>query len=229
MKSIGNSTYQYLICSLGFYLVAQSYQQYVLLAGPLAEVQGLHAAILVSNHPLNIVRHVLIYISMFLMIPAFMMLVSQYKAQKIFSRLAVIFLCTFCLIEIGYRSVYLFHYMNVKAPEYAAASPELQQQLLPAIQHFFKIIEIIYIPLLLALMLGSFFLLLASAKAKTTWMTIVMAVSVVQQVSRLAGYTTLSFLNVFSGIWYFVLVAITFGSLLIYAYEWRQQTIRHNA
>ncbi|MBX2895461.1 MAG: hypothetical protein KF763_08460 [Cyclobacteriaceae bacterium] len=229
MKPIGAFAYRYLIFALAFYLFAQAYQQYVLLAGPLAGVQGLHSAILVSTHPLNVIRHVLIYLSMFLMLPAFVMLALRYQMQKIFSRLAIIFFCTFCLIEIGYRSVYLFQYLNVTANEYALAAPEAQQHLLPQIQNFFAAIEKIYLPLLIALLLGSLFMLLASAKAKTNWMTIAMAVSVVQQVSRLAGYTALSFLNVFSGIWYFVLVAITFGSLLIYVYEWRQQTIRHNA
>lgn len=225
MKPIGAFAYQYLIFALSFYLLAQAYQQYVLLAGPLAGVQGLHSAILVSTHPLNVIRHVLIYLSMFLVLPAFVMLALRYQAQKIFSRFAIIFFCTFCLIEIGYRSVYLFQYLNVTAIEYALATPEAQQHLLPQIQNFFATIEKVYLPLLSSLMLGSLFMLLASAKAKTTWVSIAMAVSVLQQLSRLSGYTSLNFLNVFSGIWYFVLVAITFGCLLMATIRWRQASL----
>jgi hypothetical protein len=229
MKPISTFSYRYLIFALTFYVLAQAYQQYVLLAGPLAGVQGLHSAILISAHPLNVIRHVLIYLSMFLMLPAFVILAMRYQNQKIFSRLAVIFFCAFCLIEIGYRSVYLFQYLNITANEYALATPETQQQLLPQIQSFFATIEKGYLPLLSALMLGSLFILLASAKAKTTGVSIAMAVSVLQQLSRLSGYTSLNFLNVFSGIWYFVLVAITFGCLIMATIQWRQQTIGNNS
>lgn len=217
------AAYSYLIFGLSFYLAAQAFQQYVLLAGPLAQVKGLHASIIASRHPLNLLRHGLIYTSMFLVLPALVILARHYlPVHKWLSRLAAISFCIFCVIEIGYRSVYLFKMLNIEAKVYSMASAVDQAQLLPKFQQYFATVEIVYIPLLLALMLGSFFLMLASAKAGTHAVTMAMAVSVVQNLSRLAGYTALEFLDVFTGFWYFVLVAVTFGLLIVAAVKFRR-------
>jgi hypothetical protein len=211
-------TYTYLIFAFAFYLAAQAFQQYVLLAGPAANIRILHESILVSQDPLNLVRHGLIYASMFLILPALVILARHYlPIHKGFSWLAAVCFCLFCLIEIGYRTVYVFLLLGVEFKAYAAASAADQALLLSKFQTYFATIDVVYIPLLLALMLGSLFLMLASIKTGTVIVTVAMAISVIQNASRLAGYTPLKSLNVFTGFWYFVPVALTFGLLIIAA------------
>jgi hypothetical protein len=217
------TAYTYLIFACSFYLAVQAFQQYVLLAGPSAHTQGLHASLLASQHPLNLLRHTLIYASMFLILPALIILSRHYlPVHKWLSRLAIVSFCIFCMIEIGYRSIYLFKILHVEAKAYIAASAAEQVQLLPKFEQYFATIEVVYIPLLLALMLGSLFLMLASIKARTHIVTVAMAISVVQNTSRLAGYTPLKFLNVFTGFWYFVPVAFTFILLIVAASKFRK-------
>jgi hypothetical protein len=218
--------YTYLIFAFAFYLAAQAFQQYVLLAGPAANIASLHDSILVSQHPLNLLRHGLIYASMFFILPALVILARHYlPVHRGFSWLAAVCFCLFCLIEICYRSVYVFLLLGVEFKAYAAASTADQALLLPKIQAYFATIDGVYIPLLMALMLGSWFLMLASIKTGTVMVTVAMAIGVIQNASRLAGYTPLKLLNVFTGSWYFLPVALTFGLLIMAAVRFRRQIV----
>jgi hypothetical protein len=132
------------------------------------------------------------------------------------------------MIEIAYRSVYVFLVLAIWVDEYVSAHAAEQLVRLPRFKEFFSTIEIVYIPLLFALMMGSFFLLLASAKARTHAVTLAMVTSVIQQLSRLTSYTALMLLNVFTGFWYFIPVALTFILLVISAVKFRNQTTPEN-
>jgi hypothetical protein len=206
----------FLLFAFSFYLIAQTFQQYVLLAGPLASVTGLESTLLAGQHPLNHVRHYLIYFSMFLMIPAFVVMCLQFIGQnKVLSIVAMAFFLFFCALEISYRSIHIFQVMNVWGKEFSESPVDLRADLLPKFQYFFQAIRALYFPLLLSLLMGSACLFALSLQARMWAWSAAMAISCLQQLSRLAGYTPLSFLDVFTGIGYYVLVLGTFG-LLIY-------------
>ena len=90
-----------------------------------------------------------------------------------------------------------------------------QAMLLPKFHSFFSNIDLIYIPLLLSLLIGSLFLMLLSVKVKNHLITVAMAISVIQQLSLLSGSTSLKFLNVFNGVWYYILAFLTFSLLIL--------------
>lgn len=216
IQTMNTKQKNYLILAFAFYLFAQTYQQYILLFGPMKGVEGMHHIVLASIHPANIVRHVLVWFSMILVLPAFIILLKNFqKTDPVLSRMGMLFFSVFCLLEIGFRSVYLFKILLVDAKNYASANAIDQTILLPKFQSFFSNIELIYIPLLLSLLLGSMFLMLLSVKVKNHLITVAMAISVIQQLSRLSGYTSLKFLNVFNGVWYYILVFLTFSLLIL--------------
>jgi hypothetical protein len=212
------STRHYLLFSFSFYLLAQAFQQYVLLVGPLASVTGMEQSILSGQHSLNSVRHYLIYASMFLMVPAFVILgLHFFKQNPVVSIVAIVFLLLFCLLEISYRSIHIFQVHNVWGKEFAEASAEQRLDLLPKFKYFYQTINAIYFPLLTSLLIGSGCLCILSYRSKEWVLCTAMVISSIQQISRLTSYTPLKFLDVFSGIWYFVLVFVTFGLLIIWA------------
>jgi len=217
--------YTFLIAAFSFYLITQIFQQYVLLFGPLESIAGLDQSIVVSQHPLNKVRHISIYASMFVMVPAYILLgLHYYKRNKVISIVAITFFLFFCFFEIGYRSIYIFQVLMVWGKEYALAIPANRILLLPRFQYFFGTVEAIYFPLLLSLMVGSLCLLICSINEKPPLLPIAMGISVLQQLSRLAAYTPFESLNIFSGVWYFVLVLITFSMLIISSIKWQKQS-----
>jgi len=223
---MSSKAYSYLIFAFSFYLFAQAFQQVVLL-GPLSSLSGLDQTILESQHPANLLRHFLIYTSMYLLVPAFILLGMGYWSQyKILAAVGTVFFIFFCFIEIAYRSVHIFQVLLVWGKEYAAVAAVDRPALLPKFQYFFGIVEAIYVPLLLSLMLGSLCLFSIGIKDKAKLLTIAMGVSTLQQVSRLMSYTPFDFLNVFIGIWYFVPVAITFGCLIATSIRWRAEAKR---
>jgi hypothetical protein len=212
------STRYFLIFALSFYLFAQTFQQFVLLAGPLASVTGIEQSILAGQHSLNSARHYLIYASMFLMVPAFIILgLHFFKQNPILSIVAIAFLLLFCLLEILYRSVHIFQVHHIWGKEFAEALVEYRMDLLPKFKYFYQTVNAIYFPLLTSLLAGSGCLCVLSYKSKEWLVCTAMAISSIQQISRLTSYTPLNFLDVFSGIWYYILVFITFGLLIIWA------------
>lgn len=211
-------TRYYLIFALAFYLIAQAFQQYVLLAGPLASVAGLEQTIIAGQHPLNYVRHGLIYASMFVMLPAFAILCGHVrKSHPVLSTTALIFFGLFCAFEIGYRSVHLFQVVGIWGKEFELANALAREALLPRFQLFYQTVNALYVPLLLCLFAGSVCLAWVAAQSKNNLLSVAMVISSIQQLSRLAGYTPLHFLDVFTGIWYFVLVLFSFGLMIVWA------------
>lgn len=204
--------------AFAFYLLAQAFQQFVLLAGPLASVSGLEQSIVSGQHSLNYVRHYLVYASMFLMVPAFIILgLRFYTKNPILSIVAIVFLLFFCLIEISYRSVHIFQVLHIWGKEFVEAPIEHQVDLLPKFKYYYQAINAIYFPLLTSLLVGSACLCVLSYKDKEWIVSAAMAISSIQQISRLTSYTSFGFLDIFSGIWYFVLVFLTFVLLIIWA------------
>jgi hypothetical protein len=161
--------------------------------------------------------HYLIYASMFLMVPAFIILgLHFYKQNPTVSIIAIVFLLLFCLFEISYRSVHIFQVLNIWGKEFAEAPIEYRVDLLPKFKYFYQTVNAIYFPLLTSLLVGSGCLCILSYKSKEWIVSAAMAISSIQQISRLTSYTFFGFLNIFSGIWYFALVSITFVLLIIW-------------
>lgn len=211
--------YKLLALILTFYLVAQIFQQFVLRLGPLSSVEGLDETIVAGLHPLNYTRLVLILLSMFFMVPGFIILgLHFYKNSPLLSMVSIVFFLFFCLFETSYRSVQLFQVMMIWGTEYAQATAEARALLLPRFQTFYDTVNAIYFPLLFSLFLGSVCLFLASWKdTASKLVTIAMGIKAIQQISRLSSYTPFDMLNIFTGIWYFVLVAISFSLLILWA------------
>src|SRR5688572_30459138 len=206
----------YLIFAFSFYLVAQTFQQYLFLFGPLSSLDSLEATIMAGQHPLNHVRHYLIYFSMFLMIPAFILMCFHFFEQnKALSIVALVFFIFFCTLEISYRSVHIFQVMNSWGKEFNESPVEMRASLILKFQYFNQIVRAIYFPLLFSLFLASICLFVLSLRSKMWFWSVAMAISSIQQLSRLAGYTSLDFLDVFTGVSYCVLVVMIF-TLLIY-------------
>jgi hypothetical protein len=220
--------YKVIAFSLIFYLAAQIFQQYVLLLGPLSSAVGLEETIIAGQHPLNYARYVFILFSMFLMVPGFPLLgLHFYKKNQVLAILAITFFLFFCLFEIAYRSVQLFQVMMVWGKEFANAEPMEREKLITVFQDFYGTVNAIYFPLLLSLFLGSFLLFLLSVNDYANWpVSIAMAVSSIQQLSRLSGYTPFYFLDIFRGPWYFLLVLITFGLLIFWVFKNRNQFVQ---
>jgi hypothetical protein len=53
-----------------------------------------------------------------------------------------------------------------------------------------------------------------------------MGVHVIQQLSRLSSYTPFNALNIFTGFWYFLFVAIVFGLLICWALKMSQESAK---
>lgn len=211
-------TNHFLIFALAFYILAQAFQQYVLLVGPLASATGIEQSILSGQHRLNYTRHYFIYASMFLMVPAFIIIgLRFYKRNPTLSIVAIVFLLFFCLIEISYRSVHIFQVLTIWGKEFIDAPAQNRLDLLPKFQYFYQIVNAIYFPLLTSLLVGSVCLSFLSYKAKEWILAVAMGISSIQQISRLSSYTPFDSLDVFGGIWYFVLVFFTFVLLIIWA------------
>jgi hypothetical protein len=223
------SYYKIVVFSLAFYLAAQIFQQYVVILGPLSSASTLEENILAGQHPLNYARYVFILFSMFLMVPGFLLLgLYFYKKNQVLSILAITFFLFFCLFEIAYRSVQLFQVMMVWGKEFARATPVERENLITMFEDFYETVNAIYFPLLLSLFLGSFLLFLLSVKDPANWpVSTAMAVSSIQQLSRLSGYTPFHFLNVFRGLGYFSLVLITFGLMIYWVLKNKNQFV-HN-
>lgn len=214
-----HSHYTVLALLMTFYLVAQIFQQFVLRVGPLASVEGLEETIIAGQHPLNYMRMILILLSMFFMVPGFIILgLHFYRNSPLLSIVSIAFFLFFCLFETSYRSVQLFQVMMIWGKEYAQAGAEARAVLLPQFQTFYDTVNAIYFPLLFSMFLGSLCLFFASLKDATgKLITIAMGISAIQQLSRLSGYTPFDALNIFTGIWYFVLVALVFGLSIFWA------------
>jgi hypothetical protein len=208
-------TRSFLIFALAFYLLAQAFQQYVLLAGPLASVAGLEQSIVAGQHTLNYVRYGLIYASMFLMVPVFVIVCLSFrKSHPVASTTALVFFVLFCTFEIGYRSVHLFQVAGAWGKEFVLADTIARATLLPRFQLFYQTVNALYVPLLLCLLAGSACLAWVAFQSGNRLLFLAMIISAIQQLSRLAGYTPLHFLDVFTGIWYFVLVLFSFGLMI---------------
>jgi hypothetical protein len=158
---------------------------------------------------------------MFLMVPGFLILgLYFYKQNPVMAILAIVFFIFFCLFEISYRSVNFFQVMSVWGKTFAQGDAATKAEMLPAFQDFYGTVNAIYFPLLSSLLLGSLFLIICTIKDPSAWpVTLGLAIKSVQQLSRLAGYTSLESLNVFTGIWYLVLVLISFGLIIYWAWK----------
>jgi hypothetical protein len=221
--------YNLLIFILGFYFTAQVFQQYVRL-GPLSGVEGLEQNIMADQHPLNYTRMVLILLSMFLMVPGAIILgLHFYQKSPLLSIVSIVFFLFFCLFETSYRSVQLFQVTMVWGSEFSRATPEIRAALLPKFQNFYDSVNALYFPLLFSLLLGSTCLLFASLKDNTSKLvSVAMGVHVIQQLSRLSSYTPFDALNIFTGFWYFLFVAIVFGLLIYWAVRMSQESAKKN-
>ena len=219
---INRRHYQVLFVILLFYLVAQLFQQYVLRLGVMSGIADLSDSIVAGQSFSNKTRLTLVLLSLFLMFIGYAILcLSFYSRRPVESLMALIFFAVFCGIEVCYRSVELFFIVFSIGNEFANGSTEARNELLPIITRFNDIVSSIYFPLLLAHLMGSIFLMLASRNEVTAKLvTIAMAINSIRLLLRLAEFTPFGFLNIFGGPWYFPPVAVIF--VLLIAWTWKK-------
>jgi hypothetical protein len=154
-RSAGNP-YIVLAVILSFYLLAQIFQQYVILFSPISSPVDEKQAFVFSQDGLNFARLTLILFSMFFMVIAWAIICFHfYEVSRFRSVSAFIFLVFFCLFEVLYRSVELFTVVSVWGHEAAAAEGEDFERLADQYKMFNSLVSAIYFPLLFSQFLGS--------------------------------------------------------------------------
>lgn len=213
----------YLVFAFTGYLLAQAFQQYVFLWGPLGNVSGMEDLIIAGQHTLNYIRHYLIYGSMILLIPAFIFLgIRFFNVNKWLSILASVSMVLFCLIELAYRSVWLFRVMPVLGARYVTAFAEEREIIALKYAAFFETVHVIYVPLLFFLFTGSVLLGLLALRTHEWLLLVAMTLSGIKNAGRLLGYMGLTGLNVWSDRLYFPFVVMIFSVLI----AWSMKTDR---
>lgn len=221
--SVQNKHYKVLALAVGFYLVAQTVQ-FILHWTILPHDIPLGEEIVTGQHPLNYVRLALVLASMFIMVPGYLILaLNFYREQPLRSLVAATFFLFFCLFEMTYRSIELFQAVSTWGSAYASADPCMRAELFPKFQEFYSLVEVVYFPLLVSLLIGSACLCFAAIERRGhRLLALAMGIQALQQLARLASYVGVKSLNPMLAKTYFPAVVIVFGALLL----WTLQQLR---
>jgi hypothetical protein len=210
--------YYILLVALICYILAQTFQQYWYITADLSPTAGIEERLTAELNSLSYVRHVLILLSMFLMIPAFLVLCLHfYKRSLILSVLAG--LCFFCFlfIEVSFRSVNFFYVMMNWGEEFMNTQAADKVVVISRFEEYYRVLNALYFPLLLFFFGGSVLTAAMSKENKSDWpLTVAMVVNALLNLSRLMRYTPFAFLNIVTMEVYYVGTMTAFGLMVLW-------------
>lgn len=199
------------------YILIQGFQEFAIRT--LGQPTEPAAELLQGPEPLNIARATLLLLSFFGLAFAFLVVCAHDRARRPFaSAAAYLGFLTFCLIEIGLRSVELF-WVYLRLPEeYARA----QAAALDKMATFQAVQAALYFPLMLSQLLGSAILAIGFPRAPRRNLLIVAAfgINAVRLACRLVGqFLHVAAFDVISGPLYLPLVVVIYLPIAIWLYR----------
>lgn len=196
------------------YILIQTFQEIVFRT--LGEPSDPAAELLQGPAPLNVARATLLLVSFFGLAFVFLVVCAHDRARRpLASAAAFLGLFTFCLIEIGLRSVELW-WVFARLPQEYARAPAAA---LDKMATFQAIQTSLYFPLMLAQLLGSAILALGFPRTPRRNMLIVVAfgANAVRLACRLAGmFLHISAVDVLSGPLYLPLVVVVYLPIAVW-------------
>jgi hypothetical protein len=173
-----------------------------------------------GQHVLNIARLIVVLLSMFLMVVAYVVLYEiLFDFNRTLALTGLIFFLFFLLFEIGYRSVELVHVVGHLGKQFGVVDATGKLELANQVQSFNRIVSAIYLPLLFSHFLGSIFWLMTTFTImQHRLLTCAFGLNSVRLLLRLSEYTPFD-INIFSGAMYFPPVAVYLILLLVWSWK----------
>lgn len=207
------------------YVAIQTFQSFVFSQLPVPE--GPLQELLQGPLPINVARAALMLLSFFGLAHVFLVVcATQYRRNPLLAISAFLGFFVFCLLEIGLRSVELFH-VQLQLPDlYAAATSDAAREHVLASMAGFQSVQLaLYFPLMLAQALASLALCLGFRGGQgQLLLRVVMGINAARLLTRMCGlYLHVPWFDAINEALYLPLVYVVYGGIAAWLFMRRDE------